>query len=178
MPRRSLHVSLLNLISLSVAGSGAAAGSIGGMCSGTFAASPRSRLPSAVLLLLLFASLCGAAIPGLGAPVGGPKLLAATPPMGWNDWARYQCGYTAQTILDNARALVSTGLAARGYKVVTIDDCWMQKSRDARGNLQVDPQRFPQGMRPVAQAIHGLGLKFGIYEDVGYATCGRFAGRL
>ena len=27
----------------------------------------------------------------------------------------------------------------------------MQKDRDAQGNLQVDPQRFPQGIKPVAR---------------------------
>lgn len=102
--------------------------------------------------------------------------LAMTPPMGWNDWAHYQCDYTAATILANARALVRTGLAARGYDTVTIDDCWMTTKRDGRGNLQADPKRFPHGMRPVAAAIHALGLKFGIYEDAGYETCGRFAG--
>lgn len=105
-----------------------------------------------------------------------PPTLAATPPMGWNDWAHYQCDFTAQTILDNARALVSSGLAARGYDTVTIDDCWMQKHRDAAGNLQPDPARFPHGMQPVADAIHALGLKFGIYEDAGSETCGSFAG--
>ena len=87
--------------------------------------------------------------------------------MGWNDWAHYQCGFTEQTILENAKALVTTGLAARGYNTVTIDDCWMAKTRDAEGNLQADPVRFPQGMKPVADAIHGLGSKFGIYEDAG-----------
>ena len=56
----------------------------------------------------------------------------------------------AQTILANAKALVKTGLAAHGYNTVTIDDCWMQKDRDAQGNLQADPQRFPQGMKPIA----------------------------
>lgn len=80
------------------------------------------------------------------------------------------------TILSNARALVKTGLAKRGYDTVTIDDCWMQKTRDSHGNLQVDPERFPHGMKAVADTVHKLGLKFGIYEDAGYQTCGRFAG--
>lgn len=102
--------------------------------------------------------------------------LALTPPMGWNDWAHYQCGLNAQTILDNATALVKTGLAARGYNTVTIDDCWMLKTRDAHGDLQPDPVRFPHGMKPLADAIHHLGLKFGIYEDSGATTCGGFAG--
>jgi alpha-galactosidase len=52
----------------------------------------------------------------------------------------------------------------------------MQKERDAAGNLQPDPQRFPQGVKPIAEAVHALGLKFGIYEDAGYLTCGGFAG--
>ncbi len=91
--------------------------------------------------------------------------------MGWNDWAHYQCGYTAQTILDNAHALASTGLAARGYKLVSIDDCWMAKNRDADGNLQADPQRFPNGIKPVVDEVHKLGLIFGIYEDAGSLTC-------
>ena len=65
-----------------------------------------------VLPALLLMFVCIAALPGFAAPANG-KPLAATPPMGWNDWAHYQCGYTAQTILDNAKALVKTGLAAR-----------------------------------------------------------------
>ena len=96
--------------------------------------------------------------------------------MGWNDWAHYQCHYTAQTILSNARALVKTGLAARGYDRVTIDDCWMGKTRAANGNLQPNAQRFPHGMKPVANTVHKLGLHFGIYEDGGYETCAKFAG--
>ncbi|MBW4052698.1 MAG: hypothetical protein HIU85_14785, partial [Proteobacteria bacterium] len=104
------------------------------------------------------------------------RRLAATPPMGWNDWAHYQCDYTAKTIVANARVLVRSGLAARGYDTVTIDDCWMSPKRNARGSLQPDPGRFPHGMRPVAAAIHALGLKFGIYEDAGSETCGGFAG--
>jgi alpha-galactosidase len=111
----------------------------------------------------------------MAAPMAqGPK--ASTPPMGWNDWAHYECNYTADTILANARTLVSSGLAAHGYNTVTIDDCWMQKTRDGKGDLQVDPQRFPHGMKAVADAVQAMGLKFGIYEDAGYLTCGRFAG--
>lgn len=124
-------------------------------------------------LLLIF--VCSMALPGFAAPANGNR-LAATPPMGWNDWAHYMCGYTSQDILANARVLVKSGLAAQGYNIVTIDDCWMQKDRDASGNLQPDPQRFPQGIKPIAQAVHALGLKFGIYEDAGYATCGGWAG--
>ncbi|MBN9615116.1 MAG: ricin-type beta-trefoil lectin domain protein [Acidobacteriales bacterium] len=134
------------------------------------------RLMLVVLPILMPVAISVTAVPSFGASHPVARQLAATPPMGWNDWAHYQCNYTAQDILSNARALVKTGLAAHGYDTVTIDDCWMQKDRDASGNLQADPQRFPQGIKPVAEAVHALGLKFGIYEDAGYLTCGKFAG--
>lgn len=105
----------------------------------------------------------------------GPQ-LAMTPPMGWSDWAHYQCDYTAKTILQNARALVRTGLAAKGYDHVSIDDCWLRRHRGANGNLLPNPRRFPHGIAIVSREIHSLGLKFGIYEDEGYATCAGYAG--
>jgi len=141
--------------------------------------SPLRIAAAAALASATFATAVLASAPFAAAAVARPGAqhrLAVTPPMGWNDWAHYQCDFTASTILANARALVRTGLAARGYDTVTIDDCWMLKKRDSRGNLQPDPARFPHGMRPVAAAIHALGLRFGIYEDAGSATCGRFAG--
>jgi alpha-galactosidase len=126
--------------------------------------------------LILPAFLMGFVAASVAAPAHDPQPLAATPPMGWNDWAHYECHINAQIVLSNAQALVNRGLAARGYRTVTIDDCWMQKDRDANGNLQANPQLFPRGMKQVAQAVHAFGLKFGIYEDSGYATCGGFAG--
>lgn len=162
MLKKSLHVSHFQLTRRNV---------VGGTASQTSAAPRRDGLVSVVLALMFLASACWAPVPVFGAQAGDKNILAATPPMGWNDWAHYQCGYTAKTILDNARALVSTGLAARGYNLVAIDDCWMGKNRDANGNLQADPQRFPNGMKPVADAVHKLGLKFGIYEDAGSMTC-------
>ena len=135
----------------------------------------RNCLHSSILVFLFLISTCGAVVPAAGTAADN-KPLAATPPMGWNDWAHYQCGFTADTILENAQALVSTGLISLGYDTVTIDDCWMLRDRDANGNLQVDAKRFPNGIKPVADAIHKMGLKFGIYEDSGSETCGRFAG--
>ena len=127
------------------------------------------------LVLMLLQALVWFGI-GLAPTASAAGVLAPTPPMGWNDWAHYQCRIDSHVILDNARALVKSGLAARGYDTVTIDDCWMRKQRDGHGNLQTNRHKFPQGMHAVANSIHALGLKFGIYEDAGYATCGGFAG--
>src|SRR5690349_16629001 len=73
--------------------------------------------------------------------------LALTPPMGFNDWAGFGCNSQMNESLftKTADALVNSGLDKLGYDYVNLDDCWMQRDRDAAGNLQVDPARFPHG---------------------------------
>lgn len=56
------------------------------------------------------------------------------------------------------------------------DDCWMAKTRDANGNLQPDPVRFPSGMANLSAYVHSKGLKLGIYEASGGGTCCGFPG--
>ena len=135
---------------------------------------------SATALTLAMAVGGTAAAPAASASTtatsGDGAALAVTPPMGWNDWAHYQCGYNEATILQNAQALVSSGLAAKGYNTVTIDDCWMETTRDSSGDLVANPSLFPDGMTYVGKQLHSMGLKFGIYEDAGTSTCGGYAG--
>ena len=96
--------------------------------------------------------------------------LALTPPMGWNSWNHFACNVSASLIEREADAMVASGMKAAGYRYVIIDDCW-QVGRDANGNIEADPQRFPQGIGAVADYVHAKGLKFGIYSDVGDHTC-------
>ena len=42
--------------------------------------------------------------------------------------------------------------------------------------MQPDYTRFPSGIRALADYVHSLGLKFGIYEDYGTATCEGYPG--
>jgi alpha-galactosidase len=102
--------------------------------------------------------------------------LALTPPMGWNDWYSAYCGVNAQMVEQTAQAMVSDGLKAAGYDYVNIDDCWMAGSRDGAGNLVADPTKFPDGIKAVADFVHGLGMKLGIYEDAGTTTCAHLPG--
>src|SRR5438309_213859 len=96
--------------------------------------------------------------------------LARTPPMGWNSWNKFGCNVSAALIRQMADAMVRTGLKDVGYEYIVIDDCW-QLSRDPSGAIVADPQRFPSGMRAVADYIHAKGLKFGLYSDAGDQTC-------
>lgn len=128
------------------------------------------------LCLMLGVQQAVSAVPVAGDTAPAWDGLALTPPMGYNNWSYFQCRINEQVILSQAKALVSTGLAKKGYNTITIDDCWMAKKRTADGTLVGDPQKFPHGMAWMGEQIHGLGLKYGIYEDAGVTTCGKFPG--
>ena len=96
--------------------------------------------------------------------------LAKTPPMGWNSWNKFACNVSEKLIKEMADAMVTSGMRDAGYVYLVIDDCW-QIDRDAQGNIQPDPQRFPSGMKALADYVHSKGLKFGLYSDAGTLTC-------
>jgi alpha-galactosidase len=96
--------------------------------------------------------------------------LAPTPPMGWNSWNYFGCDVSEELIRQTADAMVSSGMKDAGYEYIVIDDCW-QVDRDAEGNIMVDAERFPSGMKALADYVHSKGLKFGIYSCAGSATC-------
>jgi alpha-galactosidase len=100
-----------------------------------------------------------------------PNGLALTPPMGWNSWNKFACNINEQIVRDTAHAMASSGMRDAGYQFVVVDDCW-HGPRDTNGFITADPERFPSGMKALADYVHSLGLKFGIYSDAGRLTCG------
>jgi alpha-galactosidase len=100
-----------------------------------------------------------------------PNGLALTPPMGWNSWNKFACNVNEQIVRDTADSMVSSGMRDAGYQYVVIDDCW-HGPRDSNGFITADAQRFPSGIRALADYVHSRGLKFGIYSDAGRLTCG------
>jgi alpha-galactosidase len=103
--------------------------------------------------------------------------LALTPPMGWNSWNKFACNVSEDLLKSMADAMVSSGMKDAGYQYVVIDDCW-QVSRDANGNIVAEAQRFPSGIKALADYIHSKGLKFGIYSDAGTQTCAKRPGSM
>jgi alpha-galactosidase len=115
----------------------------------------------------------GLALPlvlALAPPAPAADGLAPTPPMGWNSWNKFGCNVSEKLIKGAADALAASGMKDAGYQYVVIDDCW-QVGRDPAGKIVVDPQRFPSGMKALADYVHSKGLKFGIYSDAGTQTC-------
>jgi alpha-galactosidase len=95
---------------------------------------------------------------------------APTPPMGFNTWNRFGCDVNERLIRETADAMVSSGMREAGYKYLVIDDCW-QVARGENGQILPDPERFPSGMKALADYVHDKGLAFGLYTDVGPKTC-------
>jgi alpha-galactosidase len=59
---------------------------------------------------------------------------------------------------------------ALGYNYINLDDCWAY-ARDKDGNILPDPNRFPSGMKSLADYLHSKGFLFGLYTDAGTETC-------
>jgi alpha-galactosidase len=133
----------------------------------------------ALRVFLLGVCVCAVALAGFASSAAAEgNGLATAPPMGWNDWYSIYCGVNAQLVEQTAQEMVANGMKTDGYDHVNIDDCWMAGSRDSAGNLVADPTRFPDGIKPVADYVHSLGLKLGIYEDAGTTTCAHLPGSL
>jgi alpha-galactosidase len=90
--------------------------------------------------------------------------------MGWNSWNKFACNINEQLIREIADAMVASGMKDAGYQFVNIDDCW-QVARDSTGKIVADADRFPSGIKALADYVHGKGLKLGIYTDAGRMTC-------
>lgn len=98
--------------------------------------------------------------------------LARTPFMGVDTWYAFGRAIDEQTIVGLANAMVTRGLRAAGYRYLWIDAGWWTGTRDAQGNIVVDPAQWPHGMRWLIAYIHSKGLLAGIYTDAGNIACG------
>jgi len=116
--------------------------------------------------------------------------LALTPPMGWNSWNYFANKVSAAKIRSAADAVVKSGLINHGWTYINIDDYW-QNTIDLKNTKRWAPAldgpvRSPDGtinsnslfpdMKGVADYIHSLGLKAGLYSSPGVSTCGHCEG--
>ncbi|WP_435820850.1 glycoside hydrolase family 27 protein [Micromonospora chersina] len=136
-------------------------------------ASARRWAAGAAAALMLAGTVTGLRPPAALALDNG---AARTPPMGWNSWNSFGCNINEALIRQSADAIVASGMRDAGYQYVVVDDCWFNPNRDAAGNLQGDPGRFPSGMKALGDYLHGKGLKFGLYQVPVDRTCAQYFG--
>jgi hypothetical protein len=136
-----------------------------------FFAERTHRLAAALLMALLAAG----AVPNSQAEDNG---LERTPVLGWSSWSFLRKQPTAERIKAQALALHDSGLQKFDYQYVNLDDFWYQcpgsqgPNVDPYGHWITDPSKFPaegdsDGIKVVADYIHSLGMKFGIYVTPG-----------
>lgn len=102
--------------------------------------------------------------------------LALTPPMGWNSWNTFDTHINEKLVKDIADKIATSGLKEAGYEYVVLDDGWMTMERDENGDLVPDPEKFPNGIKALADYVHAKGLKFGLYNCAGEKTCAGYPG--
>lgn len=111
------------------------------------------------------------------------KVIAPTPPMGWNSWDSYGLRINEQQFRDNADVLAAK-LKPSGYTYAVIDEGWymfnpedrpkpelLKYALDENGRFIPVPARFRsslqdgknRGFKQLADWIHAKGLKFGIH---------------
>ncbi|MBN2037010.1 MAG: glycoside hydrolase family 27 protein [Chitinispirillaceae bacterium] len=101
--------------------------------------------------------------------------------MGFSTWNEFGCTISEATLVNTGHLMIKKhpanwegrelSLRDAGYVYVNIDDCWHAQSRDAQGNPAWEPTKFPRGLKWLADTIHRMGLKIGIYTCAGTATC-------
>jgi Alpha galactosidase A/Alpha galactosidase C-terminal beta sandwich domain/Carbohydrate binding module (family 35) len=135
------------------------------------------RLAAVMVLLggLFTAAAMTAAAPARAESNG----VGTTPAMGWSSWSSIRHDPTASDIEAQATALASSGLAAAGYDYVNVDDFWYDcpgsqgPNVDSNGRWVTNATEFPpsssgeNGIAVVADYVHSLGLKFGLYVTPG-----------
>ncbi|MCM1502835.1 MAG: glycoside hydrolase family 27 protein [Bacteroidales bacterium] len=107
---------------------------------------------------------------------------AMEPPMGWNSWISFGTSVTEEEVKANAEYMASN-LKEHGWEYIVIDAGWYapgmtsledyedpcpEQLVDEFGRPAVDCAKFPsscsgKGFGPLAEYIHGLGLKLGIH---------------
>ncbi len=134
--------------------------------------------------LLLATALLGSATLGRAQRATPPADFhqwAATPPMGWNSWDCYGPTVTEAEVRANADYMAKH-LKASGWEYVVVDIRWYVGNDTAHGYNEKNPDwnldqygrfvpapnRFPsaaggRGFKPLADYLHGQGLKFGIH---------------
>ena len=119
------------------------------------------------LLFLLLATLAA------GMNAQKKPELASSPPMGWNSWNWHgKQDINEKVVMETIDAMVEEGLLEAGYNYVVVDGGWRDTKLGPKGELLAHPEKFPNGIKALADYAHSKGLKFGLHAVPGTHDCG------
>ncbi|TZF86176.1 sugar-binding protein (plasmid) [Pedobacter sp. BS3] len=99
--------------------------------------------------------------------------LAKTPPMGWNSWNYFgKAGIDEKIIKEVIDAMAAHNMKQLGYEYIVVDGGWRDTVLGKNGELLVNKQKFPHGMKALADYAHSKGFKFGLHTVPGSHDCG------
>ncbi|MEV2216672.1 alpha-galactosidase [Streptomyces sp. NPDC050997] len=84
-------------------------------------------------------------------------------PVLFNSWEA-----TEFDISEEQQGVLARRAAATGVELFVVDDGWFGKRTSDRaglGDWTPNPDRFPGGLRPLADYVHALGMQFGIWVE-------------
>jgi alpha-galactosidase len=137
----------------------------------------RSRLVASLLAALALSLLAALATAQRGQArpsrdASAASVLAATPYMGWDTYFALGGNYSESTILTQASQMLALGLEHRGYRYVWLDVGWWHGTRNAAGQITVNPRQWPHGLAWLTRTLHAAGFLVGLYTDAGPNGCG------
>jgi alpha-galactosidase len=106
--------------------------------------------------------------------------LGRVPPMGYSSWNDASSAISEERIKNITAGLLRTGLAAKGYIYVNVDEGWL-KGRYPNGTIYEDLTKFPSTMKGLGDWIHSQQvpgsnppryLRYGLYTSRGTCQCG------
>src|ERR1035437_9442945 len=135
----------------------------------------RQTLAAALVAAFLIVGALAASVQTAKAEDNG---VDQKPVLGWSSWSFIREQPTAAKLEAQAHAMQDSGLQKLGYDYINLDDFWEQcpgtqgPNVDPYGRWVTDASRFPadgetNGIQVVADHIHSLGMKFGIYVTPG-----------
>jgi Alpha galactosidase A/Alpha galactosidase C-terminal beta sandwich domain len=105
-------------------------------------------------------------------PARSASVLTPTPYMGWDTYFTFGANFNEASVLAQASQLLTRGLQREGYNYVWLDVGWWQGTRNAAGQITVNPAQWPHGMAWLTSTLHAAGFRVGLYTDAGRVGCG------
>ena len=104
--------------------------------------------------------------------------MGRTPAMGYSSWNDCASEVTEERIKNVTRHLIESGLAAKGFVHINVDEGWLLGRDNATGEIVEDRKKFPNGMKALGEWIHaqevpgqGKVMKYGLYTSRGTCQC-------
>jgi hypothetical protein len=134
---------------------------------------------AALAAVLAVTAMCLVHAHPAAAEASPPPGTTTTPVLGWSSWSFFRRTTDASVVRAEAQAMQTSGLENAGFRYVNLDDFWYQckgpqgPNVDQYGRWVVNTNKYPEGpggengIQTLADYVHSLGLKFGIYVTPG-----------